>query len=160
MALAPTTRWLSKDWPLDRYAALARRLLDAGTTDRVVVLAAPAEWPRIAPAFNDLPPTRWAAPRTTVGQLMALLERAQLLVCNDSAALHLAVGLDTPTVSIFGPTDPARVGPLGQTATVLRPPHAPPGNTHRQQPDDQTLIASITLDEVMNAVATHAQTSE
>ncbi|MEM1209951.1 MAG: glycosyltransferase family 9 protein [Planctomycetota bacterium] len=152
VAIAPTTRWLSKDWPAANYAALARRLLRDDVTPFVLFLATPGEWARAAPEFDRLPPTRFAAPPLTVGRLMALLQRARLLVCNDSAALHLAVGLATPSVSIFGPTDPALVGPLGTSSTVLRPDHAPPGNTHRQRPDDQSLIARVTLDEVIAAI--------
>jgi ADP-heptose:LPS heptosyltransferase len=83
---------------------------------------------------------------------MALLQRARLLVCNDSAPLHLAVGLGTPSVSLFGPTDPGLVGPLGSSCTVLRPDHAPPGNTHRLAPHDQSLISNITLDQATTAV--------
>ncbi|MEM0913694.1 MAG: glycosyltransferase family 9 protein [Planctomycetota bacterium] len=153
IAIAPTTRWLSKDWPAASYAALASRLLRDGVTPFLLFLATPAEWARVTPEFDRLPPTRFAAPPLTVGRLMALLQRASLLVCNDSAALHLAAGLATPSVSLFGPTDPALVGPLGTTSTVLRPANAPTGNTHRQRPDDQTLIARITLDQVMAAVS-------
>jgi len=152
VALAPTTRWLSKDWPAVRYAALARHLLKQDLTPFVLVLATPDEWARLAPLFDHLPPTRYAAPPLTVGRLMALLQHARLLVCNDSAPLHLAVGLSTPSVSLFGPTDPALVGPLGSTSTVLRPTAAPPGNTHRQHPHDQSLIAQLSLDHVTATV--------
>jgi ADP-heptose:LPS heptosyltransferase len=49
----------------------------------------------------------------TVGQLAALLGRASLVLGVDNGPLHLAVTQGTPTVSIFGPTDPRIFGPWG-----------------------------------------------
>src|SRR5260370_23771700 len=49
----------------------------------------------------------------TVGQLAALLGRALLVLSVDSGPLHLAVAQGTPTVQLFGPTDPRIFGPSG-----------------------------------------------
>jgi len=49
----------------------------------------------------------------TVGQLAALLGRALLVLSVDSGPLHLAVAQGTPTVQLFGPTDPHIFGPWG-----------------------------------------------
>ena len=49
----------------------------------------------------------------------ALIGRARLLVTNDSAPLHLASAMNTPTVAVFGPTVPAfGFGPLAERAAV------------------------------------------
>lgn len=50
---------------------------------------------------------------TTVGQLAALLARAQLVLGVDNGPLHMAVAQDTPSLRIFGPTDPRIFGPWG-----------------------------------------------
>ena len=42
------------------------------------------------------------------------------MIANDSAPLHVAVGFDRPCVGLYGPTDPARVGPWGVTDGVVR----------------------------------------
>ncbi|MBB6429477.1 glycosyltransferase family 9 protein [Algisphaera agarilytica] len=112
--VAPTAQWGCKCWPMQRYAEVTQRLLEQPDIDHVFVLAAPHEQARVQAGFTALSPEeleRTATPPTTVGKLMAVLAGAKLLVCNDSAPLHLAVGLATPTVSLFGPTDPALVGP-------------------------------------------------
>ena len=49
----------------------------------------------------------------TVGQLAALLGRASLVAGVDNGPLHIAVAQGTPTVQIFGPTDPRVFGPWG-----------------------------------------------
>ena len=161
VALAPTAQWGCKCWPISRYAELSRRLLDADLADHIALVAAPHEHPRIVAAVKALHHSHleclWL-PVTTVGQSMALIRHARLLVGNDSAPLHLAVGLDTPTVSLFGPTDPARVGPYHWTRqpelhTVLRPDSAA-GVTfnYRRHRDDDTLIAELSVDDVWPAV--------
>src|SRR5258708_34421710 len=49
--------------------------------------------------------------RGNLGELMALLRGASCIVGGDTGPLHLAAALGTPTVALFGPTDPARNGP-------------------------------------------------
>ena len=43
-----------------------------------------------------------------------------MVLCNDSAALHIAVALGRPVVTVFGPTNPGRTGPYGRRASVLQ----------------------------------------
>lgn len=150
--LAPTARWASKTWPAERFAEVARRLLDsrlAGQT--LVMLTGPGEADRVAPlrqALGERDDVLW--PSTSVAQMMAILERASLAVCNDSAALHIAVGFGRPIVAIFGPTNPALVGPYRQDAWVVQPPGAVEVGAHdyRRRPDDDTLIRQVGVDEV------------
>lgn len=162
--VAPTAQWGCKCWPMSRYAQVTQRLLERDDLDHVVILAAPHEQPKVQAGFTALTPSqhqRVLTPPTTVGQLMALIQHAKVVVCNDSAPLHLAVGLGTPTVSLFGPTDPALVGPPPTTDgrstadfhRVLRSPSAV-GQTfnYRAHRDDDSLIAELTTDAVWDAV--------
>ncbi len=155
--LAPTAQWLCKCWPIERFAALGRRILEAGLVKKIVLLAAPHERAQVEPMIQALSPTgRLLVPTTSVATMMALLSRAGLVVCNDSAPLHMAVGFDRRIVSIFGPTDPALVGPYDRAETVLRPAAAAgvDGRRYRHLRDDQSLIAQVTLEEVWAAVQT------
>jgi heptosyltransferase-1 len=49
----------------------------------------------------------------SVGEMVALVRRAALVIAGDSGPLHLAAALERPVVGIYGPTDPARTGPYG-----------------------------------------------
>ena len=121
--LAPTSRWIAKAWPVERFDAVAARLLASGACDRIVVVGGPGEQPQCAPLL-----TRAAADpriidlvgRTTVGQLMATIEHAALVIANDSAAVHMAAGFDRPLVGLYGPTEIDKVGPLLRGTDVLR----------------------------------------
>jgi ADP-heptose:LPS heptosyltransferase len=50
---------------------------------------------------------------TRVGQLAALFARARVVLGPDSGPLHLAAAVGAPTVTLFGPADPAEFGPWG-----------------------------------------------
>jgi heptosyltransferase-2 len=60
------------------------------------------------------------AGETSLSELAALISRAALCVTNDSGPLHLAVALNRPVVSVFGPTDPVWAGPYQHMDSVLR----------------------------------------
>jgi heptosyltransferase-2 len=56
---------------------------------------------------------------TTLSELAALIRRSAISITNDSGPMHLAVALDRPVVSIFGPTDPVWIGPYRRADSVL-----------------------------------------
>ena len=60
------------------------------------------------------------AGETTLGCVAALIERSDLVLCHDSAAMHLGVALGRPLVCIVGPTNPHRTGPYRRPQDVLR----------------------------------------
>src|SRR5262249_3479487 len=69
---------------------------------------------RLAPGAVDI------AGETTLTELAALIRRSSINLTNDSGPMHLAVALDRPVVSIFGPTDPVWIGPYGRAGAVLQ----------------------------------------
>lgn len=122
--LAPTARWLSKRWPIERWKSLIPQLLDRGF-ERIVVIGAPGEEDQVAAiqsTSGDVPPDVVInlVGQTSIGQTMAAIADASLVIANDSAPLHMAVGFDRPLVALFGPTDPAFVGPYRRDEAVVR----------------------------------------
>lgn len=151
--VAPTAAWVSKRWPVERYDALIQRLGEWGVSDCVIVgsaserasVASLLQTPRAGPRRHDL------IGKTTVGQLMAVMEHASLVIANDSAALHLAVGLGRRCVGLFGPTDPEKVGPYRYPQAVVAAAR-PEGINYRAVKNDQSLIAGITLEQAMEGI--------
>jgi ADP-heptose:LPS heptosyltransferase len=94
-----------KNWPLDRYRALA---------DRLGALL-PVEW--CAGPEDDLP---GAFQLPDLYDLACRLAGARLFIGNDSGITHLAAALGTPVVALFGSTDPAIWAPRGENVVVLR----------------------------------------
>ena len=129
--LAPTSRWLSKRWPQSNWISLIAPLRERGF-ERVVLVGGPLERNQVAQIVGDGPERMIVdlVGRTDVGRILAVIAGAGLVIANDSAPLHVAVGFDRPCVGLYGPTDPARVGPWGVTDGVVRarPQHDPATN--------------------------------
>ena len=120
VALAPAAAYgPAKEWPAERWTALADRLAERHGAECVLV-GAPAERARceqIAGATRQ--GALVAAGETNVGQMIALLARCQGFAGNDSGAAHVAGALGIPTVALFGSTNPQRTAPLGPHTRVL-----------------------------------------
>jgi lipopolysaccharide heptosyltransferase II len=110
----------SKRWPVPYWARLIDRLLDEDNTC-VVLTGAPGDLPLIELILRraQKQPLNLAG-KTSLPQLAALLQRADLLVTGDSGPMHIAAAVGTPVLAIHGPTDPAHSGPISPEATVLR----------------------------------------
>lgn len=128
VALAPGSVWATKRWPsYDALAAqLATRLEALAPGARLAVLGGAADAPlaaAIAAAVREAggAPVVEATGRLSLLGSAALLRRCRVLVTNDSAPLHLASAMDTPTVALFGPTVPAQgFGPLAARQVVVQ----------------------------------------
>ncbi len=116
LVIQPGARWQTKQWPIRHYAEVARRAIkELGMS--AIVIGSPSEY-SAAQELVEL--VRHAAPRgeilslagqTTIKQLAALVQQADLVLSNDSGPLHLAAGLGRPVVGVFTCTSPIRSGP-------------------------------------------------
>ncbi|HIG12310.1 MAG TPA: glycosyltransferase family 9 protein [Planctomycetes bacterium] len=113
---------LERRWPMDNFVGLAQRLLGE-TEASLVFVGAASEAAYVAEAVKALgdedPRVLNLAGKLSIGQLVALLDNAALVVTNDSGPMHLAATLGTPTVGLFGPETPQMYAPLGARATAL-----------------------------------------
>jgi heptosyltransferase-3 len=91
-----------KNWPLERYRELARRL------------AVPVEW-----CAGPSEPLEGAVRFEDLYGLACWLGKARLYIGNDSGITHLAAAVGTPVVAIFGPTDPAIWAPRGGRVGIV-----------------------------------------
>jgi ADP-heptose:LPS heptosyltransferase len=108
-----------KEWPLAHWAEFHRLAAAAGrqavfTTARGERESAlMAELRRLAPDARILP----LIPELPL--FLAVLARAKVFIAGDTGPLHFAAGLGVPTISLFGPTSPARWAPVGKRHQVL-----------------------------------------
>ncbi|MCB0216886.1 MAG: glycosyltransferase family 9 protein [Chloroflexi bacterium] len=114
----PGMALLEKRWPVDRFARLAARLMDRANVD-VCLLGGPGDRPVVDALLAGLGSDRPRQGRLldlcgqlTLDEAAAVIEGCALYVGNDSGLAHLAAAVGTPALVLFGPTDPARYGPL------------------------------------------------
>lgn len=116
----PASRWFFKCWSVERMTALIDRLHDAGHA--VVLSAAPSdsEMAMIAAIQTRLKrPALSLAGQLSLKELAALTARARLFVGVDSAPMHIAAAMGTPTVALFGPSGDVEWGPWGVAHRVV-----------------------------------------
>lgn len=112
--------WPNKRWPAERFGELAAFLREACGLDPIV-LWGPGEEALANEVIAASSGTAVAAPPTSVVDLVALARNSALVISGDTGPLHIAAAVGTPTVSLFGPTDPARNGPFASDdVTVSR----------------------------------------
>ena len=115
VAVAPGSVWGTKRWP--HYPQLAQALAGAS---RVVVVGSADDTPLADEIVAAAPGTLDATGRLSLLASAELLGRCAVLVTNDSAPMHLASAMGTPTVALFGPTVPEfGFGPLAPRAIVV-----------------------------------------
>lgn len=144
--LAPTAGWGAKMWPVENFAQVARALAAAGC--RVLVNASNDEDAVAAEVVHAAAGTAEAVV-CSVAQLASLLRRSALMIAGDTGPLHLAAALRVPVVALFGPTDPARTGPWGVPAVVLR--NALSATDHRRHTRTEAGLASVESVDVIAA---------
>ncbi|MBI4063997.1 MAG: lipopolysaccharide heptosyltransferase II [Elusimicrobia bacterium] len=117
----PLTSMKIKRWPKEKFAELARRLGDTAKYQVLILGAAPEsqlagfiklKTENSKDVFN-------LAEQTNLAQLFALLKKCRLVIGGDSGPLYLAAALGTPTLTLFGPSDPRLVAPSGERQRYL-----------------------------------------
>ena len=115
-ALAPGAAHATKRWPAAHWEQLAARLRASGMTP--VVLGGPDDRALGAQLGGHAVS---AAGEFSLQETGALLARARVLVSNDTGVMHMATGVGTPVVALFGPTVEAfGFFPYTARATVLQ----------------------------------------
>jgi ADP-heptose:LPS heptosyltransferase len=151
---------IERRWPYENFSELAGKIIrrygrpivfvgSASERDSVDVIVKSVGDPL---AVN-------LAGRVNIPQLACLFEKADLVISNDSGPLHLAVAMETPTVSFFGPETPAVYGPKGKAHTVIfkNIDCSPCVNVHDRKSvhcywDKPRCMALITVQEVFDAI--------
>jgi heptosyltransferase I len=146
VVVSPGGGWVSKCWTPDRYGELCAELWRRHGL-RAIVNVSPSQGDlarKVQSAAGDAKPIAVSPP---LPELAALLLGARLVVGADTGPVHLAAALGTRVVALFGPTDPARNGPLPSGA-VLRNASGDE-STYKRGKDYSETMLSVSVEQVM-----------
>jgi len=116
--LNPGAAWPNKQWPADRFGALAGHLRgDQGLPS--VVLWGPAERERAEQVVAASEGAATLAPETRITDIFSMAKATRLVVSGDTGPLHIACAVGTPVVALFGPTSAGRNGPWSLDDRVI-----------------------------------------
>lgn len=142
-ALHPGSGSPKKNWPLDRFLALADQVLKEGDS-KVLFILGPADQALsdqvhdyVAKMNEKRQGSAFLADSLPLEQVAALLARSRSYVGNDSGITHLAAWCGVETTALFGPTDPRIWAPPHDWVKVVRSPAecSPCGDQYRECSD-------------------------
>jgi heptosyltransferase II len=150
VGIHPGGRFLSQRWMPERFSELAMKIAEEYNAG-IIIVGALSEAGLIGKIAASLGPRAAVAAGLPLNKLAALIERMDLVVCNNSGPWHIACALDVPTVSTMGPTNYSLWRPISGEHIVVRKdiPCAPCDlavcNTH-------DCMKGISVDDMMKAV--------
>jgi ADP-heptose:LPS heptosyltransferase len=119
----PGAAWIGKRWPESHWARLATLCLSQGIT--LVFTGSPEEKPVMDRIRTLISPTLGtkiidAVGKTTLLEAAWLIGHARLTVTGDTVAMHIAAATQSPSLSLFGPSNPVETGPYGAGHIILQ----------------------------------------
>jgi len=145
--LSPCSRHAAKNWPVERFAAVGK-VLHEKTGAMLYISGVPEDAAACGKLMELLPPgsAHNLCGKTSLVELGGVLQAMALVITVDSGPMHMAAAAGTPTLAIFGPTDPLRVGPYGSQHRTLRN-----TNVTSYSKDDLKSILGVSVDQVVSA---------
>jgi ADP-heptose:LPS heptosyltransferase len=133
----------SRQWPVERFAAVAQALAAEGET--VMVTGGDADRERAVPIVqaSGLPGEAMLAARLSLDELAALIAAARLVVSADTGAAHLASAYGTPSVVLFGPAPVEEWGPPPGPHIALTDASVRRGDAFAPDPDPALLAVDV-----------------
>jgi heptosyltransferase I len=144
--------WQSKDWFLEHYVQLINDILSSDKYS--IVLLGDGSKQDLAKSISDQLNSKNLinmVNKTTLIELVAILNKSSAAVGPDSGPGHLAAAVGTPYVSLFGPTPPGRVAPYGcEHLVVQSSAQCAPCNKKKCADHKDHCMRLITAKEVFN----------
>ena len=154
IALNLGTTWRTKQWDTTNFAAVIQQITHLAPDVRIVLTGSSNELALVEALPTSLPIINLVG-KTSILQLGALLERCEVCLTCDSGPMHIAAAVGTPTVALFGPTDPVRHRPYSNGHEVVeksvscRPCYK---RTCQRQDTPHLCMKEISIGEVVNAL--------
>lgn len=126
IALHPGAKDGFKQWPSSHFIELGKRL-QAKLGASILVTGTPGEKPLVDAISASIPHAR-SLTHLPLRSFAALLEKVDLMISNDTGAMHVAFAMHTPTIALFTPTNPLHCGPFAakKALTIAKTPTCTP----------------------------------
>ena len=118
IGIHPGANWYARRWPPAKFRELIKRL-NLFSDIKILLVVSPMERHLLKEIENSALNVCIIITKN-LRELAILIKRCHLLICNDSAPMHIATAVGTPVIALFGPQEPAFNGPYGDSNIVLR----------------------------------------
>ncbi len=148
----------AKRWFPERYAALSVKLRKYSGAE-IAIFGGPGE-KALGQYVSELMGSRCInfCGKTSLREAVALIERCQLFITNDSGLMHVAAALDTPQIAIFGSTDHITTSPSSPRSQIIRTPVPCSPCLKPDCPTDHKCMKNITVEMVYDVAVKFLRT--
>lgn len=113
------TKGLDKIYPVRNWRQIIQDIQQKQPEMPVVVIQGPEDEEFVRSLKESTPDIKVSSP-DDIGKLAAMIAGANLMLCTDSAPMHLSVAVQTYTIALFGPTDPAKLLPRSDKFLAIK----------------------------------------
>jgi ADP-heptose:LPS heptosyltransferase len=106
-------------WPAEKFAELIDRLSDA-TGCTAFITSGPMDEEVLADTLRQVKCQVQVIVNQPIRRVASIIKQADLYVTNDTGVMHIAAAVGTPTLALFGPTDPLQWAPLGEKIRYIQ----------------------------------------
>jgi heptosyltransferase-3 len=153
IVMLPKSNAAFKDWPIERFAELAQRMLKLPLYEnsKIVVLGLASQQASLASLIQALPASHIVdlSGKTDIPLACAILKGAQLVISNDSGLFHIAAALGTHSIGLYGPTNDKIYAPRGSHVHIIK---VREFAIEEKEIKDPTIIEQLTVDKVMQVI--------
>lgn len=135
IGMHPGANRIDNRWALENFVKVSDYFIE-NYKAKIVVFSGLKERPLLKDFANQAKFPVFIAPLLNLRQFAAMVKPLSLFICNDTGVLHVAAALKTPTLAIFGPTDPEYWNPLGEIHQAVR--------------DKNRLVADVNIEQVID----------
>ena len=112
VVLSPSGGWESKKCDASKFAEIADAINEKYHA-KFLILWGPEDYQDAIAIQSNMKSPSFLAPKTTIREGAALMQKSKLVIANDSGPMHISTAVGTPVLSLHGPTSPRLQGPFG-----------------------------------------------
>ncbi|KAB8331863.1 glycosyltransferase family 9 protein [Scytonema tolypothrichoides VB-61278] len=113
------TKGLDKVYPVANWQQIIQDFQEKQPQMPVVIIQGPEDGEFVRSLKQSVPNIKISSP-DDIGKLTAMIAGANLMLCTDSAPMHLSVAVQTYTIGLFGPTDPGKLLPKSDKFLAIK----------------------------------------
>jgi ADP-heptose:LPS heptosyltransferase len=115
------SKGINKIYPVQKWQQIIEDIQQKQPGLPIVIVQGPEDTQLVASVKQSCPEIKVTSPGD-IGKLAAMIAGANLMLCTDSAPMHLSVAVGTPTIALFGPTDAKKLLPQNEKYIALQSP--------------------------------------
>lgn len=115
------SKGIDKIYPIANWKKIIQDFQQRQPELPLVIIKGPDDTEIVSELLQTFPKLKVTSP-DNIGQLVAIIAGASLMLCTDSAPMHLAIAAQTYTLALFGPTDPEKLLPKSDRVLGIKSP--------------------------------------